>query len=238
MPRRFADIYEDATLFSPNGPSEILHHRLDSQGKIEFLAIWPPGMMTRKHICKQYLTQLKRGQALPKDFRGKTILGRYGAPFPWKTHWTPSTPGIARSEAVRRYTERRRLPAPALGHPLPPDAPTTRHLTINLTASDPDTKIAASQDASIHFHHGLHHVYDAAGHLRGRISTARVKDLWRRFHAARPGLPAHMQHSFEHEVCNLLRRLITGAKSSARKVVEVTNHWATNQQVLSANLTC
>ena len=243
MPRKHAHrAYRNKTLFPRDEPEAILDHRLDNAGQLEFLAVWADGKLTPVTANTQYLTKLRSDpRPILRNSAGRLVDDQGQPtrliPCAWLPHWTPAAaiPATSECAAVRSYTALRRLSPPDLGHPLPPlgtnPAP---HLKIVMEPSDPDTAIGPSTDASIHSDGTWARVYDAAGTLRGKISVGRLQALWRRFHEARPHTQPSEARSFELETCNLLRRLITGVRSSARTTVEVCNHWATPLPVLSA----
>ena len=144
----------------------------------------------------------------------------------------PGTPFVLRLPAIRAYVNACRLEPPELGHELPTPSSLAGNVTINTAELDPDTNIGPASSARIIHHSGSQHVYDAAGALCGRLSTARMRSLWTRFQQARN--TGVVGGAFETEVCNLLRRVVTGVRSTARKRAHLRNHWATPTSVMHA----
>ena len=126
------------------------------------------------------------------------------------------------------------------------DANTIKNVRIHKEENNPDedinnlqerARICISQDADDTDRPLLAKCYDKTGHHIGTITALKIRDLWKRYHAAEAaGIHAELGNvgTFEDEILLLLQRYPISGTTDGDKRSHLRNHWTTPDQFMGA----
>ena len=242
-PQKAAGYYKDRTLFPCL--DSVLARRTTALGEQEYLLQWSPGRIARTRLASRTVLRRLVASSTSTPSHHRSSAAKRAAPaldalIQWLPHWCVATPAIMASlrnfPALAAFETTWALPPAPLGHALPAAYIDTKALTIQLHDIRPEYDIAPLPAPAVFVHDGTAHIYSRDGCLCGCFPEARLQQLWRRFqtHSKRLDLASLRPESFECELVLLLSRYRAKSTHDAGGRVNLRNHWAVPDTVMTA----